>query len=89
MKRRGFLGFLAALPFAGAIARAGRAVAAVPRRLFKTAFVGKGEGATHRTLYEAIRDVEPGGTVYLLPGHVETINEPLNPDGKYFVRFDK
>lgn len=85
MRRRGFLGFLAALPFAGALARAGRAVAAVPRRLFSVAFVGRGTGATHATLASALQDVKPGGTIYLFAGHTETFTEPLNLEGRDYM----
>lgn len=79
MQRRSFLAGLLALPFIAPIARIARAV---KRKLFPVVYVGAGvagEG-TALTLAEALKQVEPGGTVYVLPGHVETIREPLSFD---------
>lgn len=76
VRRRGFLAGLLALPFVAPLARA---AAAIKRKLFPVVYVGggmTGEG-TAATLAEALKAVEPGGMIYLLPSHRETINEPI------------
>lgn len=75
MRRRGFLAGLLALPFVAPLARVATAIRA--RILKRTVFVGRSAGADATTLAEGMAMVEPGGTVYLLPGHVETINEAI------------
>ncbi len=76
MRRRGFLAGLLALPFVRPIARV---AARVKARLWPVVYVGGGVTgeATATTLASALAMVEPGGTVHLLPGHVESISEPL------------
>ena len=80
MRRRGFLAGLLALPFVSPLARAARAI---KRRLFPVVYVGDGPPISDETtggastLAEAMKMVEPGGVVYLLPGHMETIREPI------------
>jgi hypothetical protein len=69
MRRRGFLAGLLSLPFIAPLARAAHAV---KRRLWPVIYVG--EGQSHSTLAGALRDVEPGGTIYIMPAHHEDIS---------------
>ena len=77
MRRRGFLGAILALPFVRPIARV---AAAVKARLFPVVYVGAGLTGPDSavTLASALSKVSPGGTIFLLPGHSETINEPMD-----------
>ena len=72
MKRRGFLAGLLALPFIQPITHV---AAVVKRKLWPAIYVG--EGQSHATLASALGDIQPGGTIYILPGHTESIHEPI------------
>lgn len=73
MRRRGFLAGLLALPFIQPIARA---ATAIKRKLFPAISVG--EGGDVRTIAEAFEMIEPGGTIYILPG-IHKIHGPIVP----------
>lgn len=75
IQRRGFLAGLLALPFIAPLARAAQAV---KRKLWPAIYVGQGQ--SHATIASALRDIEPGGTIYLIPGHRETITATVDDD---------
>lgn len=72
LTRRGILAGLLALPFVRPLARAAQAI---KRKLWPAIYVG--EGQSHATLASALQDIEPGGTIYVLPGHTERISETI------------
>jgi hypothetical protein len=76
ISRRGVLAGLLALPFVRPLARV---AAAVKRRLFPVVYVGAGMAGEDSagTLRDALAMVKPGGTIYLMPEHTETISEPM------------
>lgn len=76
MKRRGFIAGLLALPFVAPIAKV---AISVKRKLWPTIVVGKGE--SHATIASAMKDIEPGGVIFLKPEHHETIGTVEIPDG--------